>query len=83
MFIVFDSNIWFSEMGLNSTKGAAARFFITQKGAKVALPEVVKLETEHNLKYTIRQLMSGIVKNHRELLTIFRDIGTHPIFLRL
>jgi len=74
MFIVFDSNIWFSEMGLNSTKGAAARFFITQKGAKVALPEVVKLETEHNLRNTIRQLMAGIVKNHRELLTIFGRI---------
>jgi hypothetical protein len=71
MFIVFDSNIWFSEMGLNSTKGAAARFFITQKGAKVALPEVVKLETEHNLRNMIRQLMLGIVKNHRELLAIF------------
>lgn len=74
MFIVFDSNIWFSEMGLNSTKGAAARFFITQKGAKVALPEVVKLETENNLRNTIRQLMAGIVKNHRELLTIFGRI---------
>jgi hypothetical protein len=71
MFIVFDSNIWFSEMGLNSTKGAAARFFITQKGAKVALPEVVKLETEHNLRNMIRQLMSEIIKNHRQLLTIF------------
>ncbi|MEK6583056.1 MAG: PIN domain-containing protein [Nitrospirota bacterium] len=74
MFIVFDSNIWFSEMGLNSTKGAAARFFINQKGAKVALPEVIKLETEHNLKNMIRKLISAMVENHRQLLTIFGRI---------
>lgn len=71
MFIVFDSNIWRSELGLNSAKGAAIRFFINQKGAKVALPEVIKLETEHNLKNMIRDLMSKMVENHRQLLTIF------------
>lgn len=71
MFIVFDSNIWRSELGLNSAKGAAIRFFINQKGAKVALPEAIKLETEHNLKNMIRELMSKMVENHRQLLTIF------------
>jgi hypothetical protein len=71
MFIVFDSNIWRSELGLNSAKGAAIRFFINQKGAKVALSEVIKLETEHNLKNMIRDLMSKMVENHRQLLTIF------------
>jgi hypothetical protein len=71
MFIVFDSNIWRSELGLNSAKGAAIRFFINQKGAKVVLPEVIKLETEHNLKNMIRDLMSKMVENHSQLLTIF------------
>jgi len=74
MFIVFDSNIWRSELGLNSAKGAAIRFFIKQKGAKIALPEVIKLETEHNLKNMMKDLMSEMVKNHRQLLTIFGRI---------
>ena len=71
MFIVFDSNIWQSELGLNSSKGAAVRFFINQRGAKVALPEVVKLETEHNLKKLIKNIGSEMDKNHRQLLAIF------------
>jgi hypothetical protein len=71
MFIVFDSNIWRSEMGLNSTKGAATRFFINQKRAKVALPEVIKLETEHVLRTEIKNNIAEIMRNHRQLLTIF------------
>lgn len=71
MFIVFDSNIWRSELGLNSAKGAAIRFYINRKGAKVALPEVIKLETEHILKNMIRKLMSEMVEDHRQLLTFF------------
>jgi hypothetical protein len=58
-------------LGLNSTKGAAVKFFINLKGAKVALPEVIKLETEHELRNMIKELMSKMVENHRQLLTIF------------
>ena len=44
MHIIFDSNIRISELGLNFSKGAATRFFVKEKGAKVVVPEVVKLE---------------------------------------
>lgn len=71
MFIIFDSNIWRSELGLNSAKGAAIRFFINQKSAKVALPDVIKLEIEYNLKKMIGELITEMVENHRRLLTIF------------
>jgi hypothetical protein len=46
LYIVFDTNIWISELGLNSAKGAATRFFVKKRGATVVVPEVVKLETE-------------------------------------
>ena len=50
MYVIFDSNIWISELGLNSARGAAVRFFLKSNGATVVVPEVVKLETEKHLK---------------------------------
>ena len=71
MFIVFDSCIWFSELALNSNLGAAVRFFIRKNGAKVAVPEVVRLETEHNLRNRMNEFIDNIRTNHRQLLTVF------------
>lgn len=71
MIIVLDTNVWLSELGLNSTLGAATRFFIKQKNAKIALPEVVRLETERNLRNRLRECIYNISDNHRQLLTVF------------
>lgn len=71
MYIVFDSNIWISELGLNSAKGAAVRFFVKNRGATVVLPEVVRLETERNLKAELKGYVAELEKNYRQLLTIF------------
>ena len=71
MIVVFDTNIWLSELGLNSPLGAATRFFIKHKDARVALPEVVRLETEHNLRNKLREYIEVIANNHRQLLTVF------------
>lgn len=74
MFIIFDSNIWIAELGLNSKKGSAVRFFIKQNKAIVALPEVIKLEVESNVKKSINTFVSNIEKNHRQLLTLFGNL---------
>lgn len=71
MFIIFDSNIWISELGLNSAKGAAARFFIKKMGAVVVLPEVIQLETKRNLMRHLVDSIEEIGKNYRQLLSIF------------
>ena len=71
MFIIFDTNIWFSQLGLNSQSGAAVRFFVQQCGATVAIPEVVRLELERDLTNHLQKLKNGIEKNHRELLAVF------------
>ena len=44
MLVVLDTNIWLSEFGLNSSLGAATRFFLRQKSARIGLPEVVRLD---------------------------------------
>jgi hypothetical protein len=71
MYVVFDSNIWISELGLNSPKGSAARFFIKSQNAIVILPEVIKLETERHLRFHLRTYVANLKKNYDDLLTIF------------
>ena len=71
MFIIFDTNIWFSQLGLNSHSGSSVRFYVQQCGATVAIPEVVRLELERNLTNHLQKLKNDIEKNHRELLTVF------------
>jgi predicted nucleic acid-binding protein len=74
MHIVLDSNIWISEWGLNTTKGAAIRFYIKQKQAQIALPEIIKEEVERNLTNNLKQLCEGIEKNHSQLLSVFGQL---------
>lgn len=71
MYIIFDSNIWISELGLNTTLGAAVRFFVKSKQATAVLPEVIRLETERNLKAALTKYVADLEKNHRQLLTVF------------
>ncbi len=71
MIVVFDTNIWLSEFGLNTSLGAAIRFFLLQKGARIALPEVIRLEVEHHLRIDLKEYIDEIKKNHRQLLNIF------------
>lgn len=71
MYIIFDSNIWISELGLNSTIGSTARFFVRSKGAIVVLPEVIKLEVERNLRAALTKYVSDLEKNYRQLLAVF------------
>lgn len=71
MYIIFDSNIWISELGLKSTLGSTVRFFVKTKGAVVVVPEVIKLETERNLKSALTKYVADLEKNYRQLLAIF------------
>ncbi len=71
MYIVFDTNVWLSELALNSAAGAAVRLYVRQKEATVVLPEVVRLEVERNLTRRLAELAETIKANHRQLLAVF------------
>jgi hypothetical protein len=71
MIVVFDANVWYSQLGLKSPSAAAIRFFLRQRGAKVAIPEVVRLEVTRNLTTRLRQHIETIRAEHRQLLTAF------------
>jgi hypothetical protein len=53
--------------------GAVARLYLQQKQARLALPEVVRLEVEHNLRNRLREYVATLESTHRQLLTV---VGT-------
>ena len=74
MIILLDSNIWLEELGLNSSLGSAIRLYLKQKNAKIALPEVIKLEVEYNLKNKIVSFIDSIQGSYNQLLTLFGEL---------
>lgn len=71
MIVVFDTNMWIKELALNSSLGAAVRFFIRQRNAQLALPEVVRLEVEGNFRRILKGFVANVRDNHRQLLAVF------------
>lgn len=71
MYVVIDSNIWLSELGLSTAKGLALQFFVKQQGAIIAIPEVVKKEVEIHIREALTKHCNDIKKSHRQLLSIF------------
>lgn len=53
MIVIFDTNVWISDLALTSNVGSAVRFFLRERNARIGLPEVVRLETEFHLRTTI------------------------------
>ena len=74
MYVVFDTNILFSQLALKSGAGAAVRFFIKKRNAVVAVPEVVRLELEEKLTIDLIEAKKRIEDAHRRLLTVFGEL---------
>lgn len=74
MFILFDSNVWFCQMGLQSRSGAAVRHFALRQGAIVVIPEVVRLEIEERLTDRLLALRKQATASHKQLLQVFHRL---------
>jgi len=74
MIVVFDTNIWKTNLYLKSPASAAVKFFLVHHGAKVGLPEVVRLEVERHLRADIYEFRDQIMLGHRQLLGLFGRI---------
>jgi len=71
MIVVLDTNIWLKELALNSGAGSALRFFLKHRPAQLAVPEVVRLEVQNNLRRTIKEAIDDVAKGNRQLLALF------------
>ena len=74
MYVLFDTNIWNAQLGLTTKNGAAVRFFLHQRSATVAIPEVVHLELVHNLARRMKKAKHDIRTNHSMLLSVFGSL---------
>jgi PIN domain len=75
MIVVLDSMIWIAELGLKSSLGSVTRLYLREKNARLALPEVVRLEVERNLHNQLKEHVSEMEKKHRQLLTVFGSLN--------
>jgi hypothetical protein len=71
MIVVLDTNIWLKELVLNSGAGSALRFFLKHRPAQLAVPEVVKLEVQNNLRVAIEESIESVSRGNRQLLALF------------
>jgi hypothetical protein len=71
VIVIFDTNVWISDLALTSNVGSAVRFFLRERNARIGLPEVVRLETEFHLRTTINDHIEEIRRSHRQLLSVF------------
>jgi PIN domain len=71
MIVVFDTNIWKSNLYLRSPAGGAVQQFLRMKSAKVGLPEVVKLEVERHLQQDLKAFRKCTQDNFNKLLGVF------------
>lgn len=74
MLVVFDANVWVSQLALNSPTGAAVRYFLKKTGATVVVPEVIRLEIERNLTAHLSTLARRAKDSHRQLLAVFGNL---------
>lgn len=79
MFILFDSNVWISQVGLQSEVGAAVRHFAKRHGAIVAIPEIVKLEVEEKLTKSLFNLRKTAENSYRQLLPYMSELQPIPL----
>lgn len=75
MIVVLDSNIWVTELGLNSTLSSATKLFLKRKKARIALPEIVRLETEYKLRERLQAFINNIKDNQRQALALFGKLN--------
>ncbi len=68
--VVLDSNIWLSEQMLRHSAGAAVRFYLRRHGARIVLPEVVRLEVILHLSERMKELAATTRQAHRALLPL-------------
>jgi len=74
-YLVLDANIWIAERLLYSPLGSATLFALTKSGARIGLPEVVKLEVRHTLLDQTDKAITSIKKSSQ----LLRHLSGHQM----
>lgn len=71
MIVVFDTNVWLSQLGLRTAAAAGVRFFLKHNNYRVALPDVVRMEVIVNLQADLMKYIDELKNSHQHLQTVF------------
>ena len=69
MKVIFDTNIWIKHLALQSAAGSSVRFYLNRMKATVALPDVIRRETQYNLSKQLLDHLYQIRSSNRALLS--------------
>lgn len=74
MIVIFDTNIWKSDLYLRSETASAVKTYLRLKDAKIGLPEVVEQEVKRHLLIDLKKYCENIHDNHKKLLALFGNL---------
>lgn len=74
MFIILDTNIWYEQLGLRSPIGSAVRYYLRASNSSLALPEVIKLEVQKNLRSRLNGHISRMQNEYEQLHVAFGSL---------
>lgn len=74
MIIVLDTNIWIEEVALKSNIGSSFRLYANFNKIKIGVPEVIRMEFEHNIESRINELIDSTNANYSKLLAHFGEL---------
>ena len=75
MTVVFDTNVWLAELGLNTAAGSSVRFYLRRIDATLVLPEVIRLEAAQNLEKELTTFVDDIRDDFGRLLAVFGTLS--------
>lgn len=75
MIVIFDTNIWKSNLDLRSPASAAVRAYLKLHDATVCMPEMVELEIKHHLSSDLRRFRNRAKDGHDRLLAFFGKLS--------
>jgi hypothetical protein len=70
LIVVVDSCIWLAQQMLRHSAGSALRFFLRTRGAKVAVPEVVRKEVVQHLGRDLLELSVSMRRDYARMLPL-------------
>lgn len=74
LIVVFDTNVWKSDLYLRSAAASAVRAYLNLNDAVLGLPEVVEQEVKRHLRSDLTSYRDRLADSHRNLLAIFQNL---------
>ena len=77
--LLLDSNIWIKEVGLMSKRASTLRLYMRERGVRLVVPEVVRVESTRHFVDRMRTKATAGQKAHEELVRMLGSLAEWQI----